>query len=172
MARTKASARRKADPSDISLCRVATETRRFSADDLSGSGAAVDPGRWNRLGDAVLYAATSVALATLETAAHVAPAGLPLNKFLVRISVPNKVWRRRQALDVSKLGPAWNAIPAGLVSEALACSCGSRLLFTALILESDVARRILDSLGLESAPPPIARARSLDFVDDSPPPDW
>lgn len=70
------------------------------------------------MGDAVLYAATSVALATLETAAHVDPVGLPLNKFLVRISVPKKVWQRRQALDVSKLGPAWNAIPSGLISEA------------------------------------------------------
>ena len=56
--------------------------------------------------------------------------------------------------------------------DALACSCGGRLRFIALILESDVARRILDSLGLESAPPPIARARSPDFADYSPPADW
>jgi len=56
--------------------------------------------------------------------------------------------------------------------DALACSCGGRLRFIALILESDVARRILDSLGLDSAPPPIARARSLDFVDCSLPADW
>jgi hypothetical protein len=55
--------------------------------------------------------------------------------------------------------------------DALACSCGGRLRFIALILESDVARRILDSLALESVPPPIARARSPDFADCSPPAD-
>ncbi len=52
--------------------------------------------------------------------------------------------------------------------DALACPCGGRLRFIALILESDVARRILDSLGLDSASPPIARARSPDFADYSP----
>ncbi|HWA78502.1 MAG TPA: transposase [Polyangiaceae bacterium] len=56
--------------------------------------------------------------------------------------------------------------------DALACSCGGRLRFIALILESDVARRHLDSLGLESTPPPITRARSPDFADCSPPADW
>jgi hypothetical protein len=56
--------------------------------------------------------------------------------------------------------------------DALACSCGGRLRFIALILESDVARSILDSLGLDSAPPPIARARSPDFADYPPAPDW
>ncbi|HWA73779.1 MAG TPA: transposase [Polyangiaceae bacterium] len=55
--------------------------------------------------------------------------------------------------------------------DALACSCGGRLHFIALILESDVARSILDSLGLDSAPPPIARARSPDFADHRPPAD-
>jgi RES domain-containing protein len=77
----------------------------------------VDPGRWNKAGESVLYTATSPALATLETAAHVDVAGLPLNKFLVQIAVPNEVWDRREVLQVSKLGPAWKAVPSGLVSE-------------------------------------------------------
>jgi RES domain-containing protein len=64
----------------------------------------------------MLYAAPTVALATLETAAHVNPAGLPMNKFLVRLTVPAATWAAREELDVAKLGPAWKAIPAGATS--------------------------------------------------------
>jgi RES domain-containing protein len=101
----------------VSVFRVATETRSYPASDLSGGGAAVEPGRWNKKGEPVLYTATSVSLATLETAAHLNPAGLPLNKFLVEIVVPAKAWKRREVLDVRALGPAWKAIPPGAVSE-------------------------------------------------------
>jgi RES domain-containing protein len=98
------------------LYRIATETRSYRADDLSGGGAAADPGRWNDKGEAVLYTATSVALATLETAAHVKAAGLPLNKFLVEIILPRRAWTRKEVLDVHALGPAWKAIPPGAAS--------------------------------------------------------
>ena len=104
-------------PAGVSLFRVATETRIYPADDLSGGGAAVEPGRWNKKGESVLYTATSVALATLETAAHVNPMGLPLNKFLVQIVVPPKAWTRREILDVNAIGPAWKAVPPGATSE-------------------------------------------------------
>jgi RES domain-containing protein len=100
-----------------SVFRVATETRSYPAADLSGAGAGVEPGRWNRKGESVLYTATSVALATLETAAHVNPAGLPLNKFLVEIVIPPQAWRRREVLDVGAIGPTWKAIPPGMASE-------------------------------------------------------
>ena len=98
------------------LFRVATETRAYPADDLSGQGAAVEPGRWNQEGERVVYTATSVSLAVLETAAHVTPRNLPLNKFLVQITVPTAVWSERHTLDVARLGPAWKAIPPGTTS--------------------------------------------------------
>ena len=104
-------------PSHVSVFRVATETWSYPADDLSGGGAAVEPGRWNKRGESVLYTASSVALATLETAAHVNPAGLPLNKFLVEIFIPKKTWKRREFLDVNAIGPTWKAVPAGAASE-------------------------------------------------------
>jgi RES domain-containing protein len=100
----------------VTLWRVATETRAYVAADLSGAGAAAEPGRWNDKGDAMLYAAPTVALATLETAAHVDPAGLPMNKFLVRLTIPAATWAAREELDVAKLSPAWKAIPAGATS--------------------------------------------------------
>jgi hypothetical protein len=53
--------------------------------------------------------------------------------------------------------------------DALACPCGGRLRFIALILDEELAREILDSLGLPSRAPPVAGARAPDWVD--PPPD-
>lgn len=100
----------------MKLWRIAAETRRYGADDLSGAGAAKHPGRWNDDGQPVLYAAPSIAIAVLETAAHVDDAGLPLNRYLVRIDVPDALWAAREAMDVSRLPLAWATIPAGRVS--------------------------------------------------------
>lgn len=95
------------------LWRIAADTRTYSADDLSGLGAAMYPGRWNEVKQAVLYSAPTIAIAVLETAAHVDDAGLPLDRFLVRMDIPAAVWRAREELDVSTLPITWSAIPAG-----------------------------------------------------------
>lgn len=100
----------------MKLWRIATETRLYSATDLSGAGAAKHPGRWNDDGEPLVYAATSIALATLETAAHVDPGGLPLNRFLIEIEVPDDVWTRRVHFSVEGLPSAWNAVPVGIAS--------------------------------------------------------
>ena len=98
------------------LWRIASETRQYGAADLSGAGAAAKPGRWNAIGEAVLYAAPTIAMAVLETAAHIDDAGLPQNRFVVRIDVPEKMWRARITLGVDALPVAWAAIPAGRTS--------------------------------------------------------
>ena len=98
------------------LWRIAAQTRRYAADDLSGAGAAKSPGRWNDDGQPVLYTAPTIGIAVLETAAHVDDAGLPLNRYLVRIEVPDAVWAAREVLDVAKLPVTWAAIPAGRAS--------------------------------------------------------
>jgi RES domain-containing protein len=103
----------------VSLWRIAAETKLYRASDLSGAGAAKNPGRWNQAGDAVIYAATSRALAVLETAAHIDDMGLPLNRFLVRIDVPTSIWAKRIRIDSSKIDPSWRAIPAGQYSANL-----------------------------------------------------
>jgi RES domain-containing protein len=100
----------------VNLWRIAAETRKFAADDLSGGGAAAHPGRWNDDMQAVVYAAPSIALAVLETAAHIDAGGLPLNRFVVRIDVPDAVWAAREELDVATLPATWAAIPAGKTS--------------------------------------------------------
>lgn len=103
----------------IALWRIATETRDYKANDLSGAGSARRPGRWNAPGEHVVYAAQSISLAVLETTAYVDAGGLPLNRFLVRIDVPADVWASREELDPDRMDPAWRAIPAGKASEAL-----------------------------------------------------
>ncbi len=98
------------------LWRIASETRNYKADDLSGAGAAKNPGRWNDDGQAVIYTAPSIALAVLETAAHVDDSGLPLNRYLVRIDVPDGIWAARIVMQVAALPATWSAIPAGRAS--------------------------------------------------------
>ncbi len=107
---------------DVVLWRVAAETRDYEADDLSGTGPARYPGRWNAPGQHVVYAARSISLAYVETAAHVLAAGFPLNRFLVRLTVPPEVWAARSELtvgDLDALDPAWSAIPAGRASAEI-----------------------------------------------------
>lgn len=97
----------------MNLWRIAAETRAYSADDLTGAGAAARPGRWNDSGEPVVYCAPVIATAVLETVAHIEDAGLPLNRFLIRIDIPDNVWARREELPQDKLPQAWAAIPAG-----------------------------------------------------------
>lgn len=51
--------------------------------------------------------------------------------------------------------------------DALACRCGGRLRVIAVITEPAVTRAILDSVGLLSQPPPVARARGPDDLDSA-----
>jgi len=94
------------------LWRIAADTRQYGADDLSGGGAAKRPGRWNDIGEAVIYAAPTISIAVLETAAHIDDTGLPLNRYLLELDVPDDVWALREELDVATLPPTWSAIPA------------------------------------------------------------
>jgi RES domain-containing protein len=97
----------------VKLWRIAAETRKYPASDLSGGGAAASPGRWNDEKQAVVYSAPTIAVAVLETAAHIDDAGLPLNRFLVEIDVPDDVWALHEVVTLASLSPAWSAIPAG-----------------------------------------------------------
>lgn len=65
--------------------RIAADTKDYPADDLTGKGAEITGGRWNQKGTAMLYTATSRALAGLETFVHLNSGGLPLNRYLVAI---------------------------------------------------------------------------------------
>src|SRR5690349_24227899 len=100
----------------VKLWRIAAETREYAATDLTGAGAAKRPGRWNDYQEAIVYCAPTIAMAVLETAAHVDDSGLPLNRYLVEIDVPDVIWARHEAADVATLPPTWGSIPAGRAS--------------------------------------------------------
>lgn len=122
----------------MKLWRIGAETRDYSADDLSGGGAAEYPGRWNDHKEPVIYSAPTIAMAVLETAAHVDDSGMPLNRYLVEIDVPEDVWGQREEIGSTKLPPAWAAIPAGRASAAVGSAWLSSLRTPILSLPSVV----------------------------------
>ena len=100
----------------IPCWRIGTDTPDYTAEDLSGLGAQKTGGRWNRKGLALVYCAQSRALACLETLVHLGAGALPLNRYLVQISIPDDVWQNRQILDHVSAPVGWDALPAGKVS--------------------------------------------------------
>ena len=101
----------------VALWRIAQETPDFRADDLSGGGAAKTGGRWSSVGKAVVYTSHSVSLAYLETLAHLGTA-VPRNRFLIRLTVPDKTWDRAVRPKLKELPRTWRAEPAGIGSLA------------------------------------------------------
>jgi len=99
------------------IWRIATEGRTWRAADLSGRGAAQEPGRWNSAGRAVIYCSSSIALACLETVVHLSgDQPLPLRRWLVAIDVPEELWQQRLRLIRDDL-PGWDTTPADQVSR-------------------------------------------------------
>lgn len=95
------------------LWRIAKHTAEYDATDLSGGGAKVAGGRWNSKGTPVVYAATSIALATLETLARLGDNISIRNAFLVKIHVPQTVWKTRALVEAKDLPATWLAEPPG-----------------------------------------------------------
>jgi RES domain-containing protein len=95
--------------------RIATDTPHYESDDLTGAGAKTTGGRWNEPGMAMLYTSESRALACLETVVHLDAGGLPLNRYLVRLELPDRAWREAEVLDDAVL-VGWDAEPAGRAS--------------------------------------------------------
>lgn len=96
--------------------RIGTDTPDYEAHDLSGKGAKITGGRWNEKGFAVVYAAENRSLACLETVVHLAAGGLPFNRYLVEISIPDPVWKAASKETPVSLPVGWDARPAGRVS--------------------------------------------------------
>lgn len=99
-----------------SVWRIAADTPGYTADDLSGEGAKRTGGRWNRAGLPVLYTSETRALACLETLVHLKAVGLPINRYLVRIDIPDEVWANAERQTTLTLSVGWDAEPAGKVS--------------------------------------------------------
>jgi RES domain-containing protein len=99
----------------VTLWRIAADTPEYQAHDLTGKGAEITGGRWNRRGTPMLYASVSRALACLETVVHLGGGSLPLNRYLVEIVVSADAWESRVIFDREKR-VGWDAEPAGMIS--------------------------------------------------------
>jgi RES domain-containing protein len=78
--------------------------------DLTGEGARLAGGRWNRPGRAAVYASGSRALALLETLVHVQAYRLPPDLVLLQVSIPESVSRESWSPD--DLPDGWREIGA------------------------------------------------------------
>jgi len=98
------------------LWRIGTDTPDHTADDLTGTGARISGGRWNRKGTALVYCSESRALACIESVVHLVAGSLPLNRYLIELTVPRAVWQAAQTLNASSAPVGWDAQPEGKVS--------------------------------------------------------
>jgi RES domain-containing protein len=78
--------------------------------DLTGEGARLAGGRWNRAGRAAVYASESRALAILESLVHVQPHRLPPDLVLLRVAIPERV--HRESWSLADLPDGWREIGA------------------------------------------------------------
>jgi RES domain-containing protein len=100
----------------FTVWRIATDTKGYEADDLSGAGATDTGGRWNAVGDALVYTSETRALACLETVVHLNAGGLPLNRYLVSVTIPVAVWSEARTETPGSLPVGWDADPASRAS--------------------------------------------------------
>ena len=101
----------------ITAWRIASDTPAYTADDMQGTGAKITGGRWNKEGVPLVYSASNIALACLETLAHLNAGGLPLNRYLVAIHIPETLWTAAERLPATQRQHiGWDAIPAGKIS--------------------------------------------------------
>lgn len=80
-------------------------------DDLSGEGARLYGGRWNKMGDSMLYFSQNLSLSLLEIIVHVNYAGLPLEYSFLEVEIPDSSIKTIQSIDFIK--PKWSTDGAG-----------------------------------------------------------
>ena len=96
---------------EISIWRIASQGLTWKANDLSGNGAALSPGRWNSRDRPIVYSSSSIALACLETVVHLAGDDpLPFPRQLVRITIPSHHWQQRMRFANEEFS-GWDGAP-------------------------------------------------------------
>lgn len=99
--------------------RIGATTRAYKAEDLDGNGAAGVPGRWNSVNQHVIYAAPTLAMAVLETAAHLRVTTLPLDRYVVRVDLPEPAWQARVQTQLADLPVGWDAVPGSILATEI-----------------------------------------------------
>ncbi|MBR9922702.1 MAG: RES family NAD+ phosphorylase [Bacteroidetes bacterium] len=86
-------------------------------DDLSGRGAEITGGRWNRRGNPMLYTAENRALCTAEIAVHTPLGIIPQDYMLLSIEVPDELNILEYAPDT--LPEDWRLFPHPISTKRL-----------------------------------------------------
>ena len=137
---------------------------RHAGTAFSGEGARIAGGRWNRPGEAVVYASASLALAAIETFVHLGDDALHIQFVHFRIEIPDSVRIQRGR----RPPPGWRAEPP----EESSMRYGSRWLRQARTAVLEVPSAIVPSemnYLLNPAHPDFRRitvGRPLPFVID------
>jgi len=78
--------------------------------DLSGTGARLSGGRWNRRGTALLYTSESRSLATVEILVHLSMPQVPADLSIASLEIPDDI--RPDEIRPSSLPKNWREHPA------------------------------------------------------------
>lgn len=100
--------------------RIFRITKTEYIDDFSGEGARLYGGRWNLVGDPVLYFSQNLSLSLLEIIVHVEFARLPVGYSYVEAEISEKCVKPIQSLDFIK--PKWSSEGASKQLQMLGSS--------------------------------------------------
>ncbi|MEI6141389.1 MAG: RES family NAD+ phosphorylase [Mariniphaga sp.] len=91
-------------------------TGKKHADDLSGTGAAIYGGRWNKKGTPVLYTGENREIALLEALVHI-PAMLVPDLAILTLEIPDHSISEIELMDLPK---NWTSYPAPTILSEIA----------------------------------------------------
>lgn len=83
--------------------------RKKYQDDLSGTGARIYGGRWNKEGTSALYTSVSRSLCVLELLVHTPKDLVPPSLILLTIEIPDKLLGKVESIDQSDLPKDWRS---------------------------------------------------------------
>ena len=81
-------------------------TKTQYVNDLSGEGARLFGGRWNKAGDGMIYFSQNLSLCLLEIIVHVDYAALPLDYSFLEVEIPDSSIKNIQSIDF--IEPKWS----------------------------------------------------------------
>lgn len=114
-------------------------SKRKYAEDLSGTGARLNGGRWNSRSNEALYTAEHISLAKLEVAVHLNLDLIPDDYCLVEIDLPDD--SKIKTLKVSELPKHWDCIPYAKATQLIGDSFLSETQFLALKVPSAIVHQ-------------------------------
>jgi len=100
---------------------------------LTGEGAKLHGGRWNRIGSPCIYTSESKALSILEYAANVRLSEMPASLSITVFEIPDKSWKEVAEIDLPQ---NWQSVPTPEETKIFGSSLLQQTAFVAIKLPS------------------------------------